>query len=173
MSKLTLNIGEKKIKISKTLVKNQFKWLSTLFGIDTDFEEKNKLEYDILDYLPDSCGLEVVLILLNINEWVYDIVKYNNLIKTFEGRQAIQFLKNGPSELDNIKKWKCKICLKITNNTNSKTIKHDLRYFGTADCACVCVNCGMRWSSWFQPESNIPIYCKIINYDCQHEWEEI
>ena len=43
MDNLFLKIGDKEIKLQKSLVKNHFKWLATLFGIDTYFEEKKKL----------------------------------------------------------------------------------------------------------------------------------
>lgn len=40
MSKLFFIIGEKEIEMPKILIINQFEWLSKLFGIGNDFEEK-------------------------------------------------------------------------------------------------------------------------------------
>lgn len=173
MSNLSLNIGEKSIIISKSLVKNHFQWLATLFGIDTKFEEKNKLLYDILDYLPGTCDLEVISILKDINDWIYDRDKYNDVINTFNGRQAINFLKYGPSKIEKIKKWQCVKCLKITHQKNVPYIPHKLKFFGSHDCAAVCVNCGLRWSSYYQPQENLHFYCKKTIDDCVHKWKEI
>lgn len=174
MSKLYFTIGDKEISLTKSLVKTQFKWLSTLFGIDTEFEEKNQLIYDILDYLPQKCDLEVISIIKEVNEWVYNRKKYNEVNNSHNGRQAINFLKYGPSKLENIKKWQCTKCLKISYEKNEEIIKHELQFFGSNDCAAICVNCGIRWSSWYNPVDNNVIYCKKIQkVGCQHNWEEI
>lgn len=171
MDNLFLKIGDKEIKLKKSLVKNHFKWLSTLFGIDTNFEEKNKLVYDILDYLPGSCDLEVISILKEINDWVYDREKYNEIVDSFNGREAINFLKYGPSKIENIKKWQCIKCLKITNKIKNEKMQHKLKFFGSNDCAAVCINCGIRWSSYYHPDNDYPIYCKKIEDECKHKWE--
>ncbi len=172
MENLFFKIGDKEMKLKKSLVKNHFKWLAKLFGIDTKFEEKKKLVYDILDYLPGTCDLEVISILKEINEWVYDREKYNEIVDSFNGRQAINFLKYGPSKIENIKKWQCIKCLKITNNIKNKKIQHKLKFFGSNDCAAVCINCGIRWTS-LSSNHNGPIYCKKIEDECKHKWEEI
>ena len=106
MKKIKFNVGDKEIKISKSIVKSQFNWLSNLFGINNSFQEKEQLKYDILDYLPNTCDLEVISILSNINEWIYDKKKIEELKFKDSGLEAINFLKYGPSKIENIKKKK-------------------------------------------------------------------
>ena len=174
MKKIKFNVGDKEIKISKSIVKSQFNWLSNLFGINNSFQEKEQLKYDILDYLPNTCDLEVISILSNINEWIYDKKKIEELKFKDSGLEAINFLKYGPSKIENIKKWQCTKCLKLTKYKKKKEkLQHELKFFGSNDCAAVCINCGIRWSSWYHPQEDVAIFCKKINESCKHNWEKI
>jgi len=173
MSKLFFTIGEKEIEMPKILIVNRFEWLSKLFGIDTDFEEKNKLETDLLYYFPKNCDYGIILLIQDINDWFYDREKFYNILDSFNGRQAMNFLKHGPSKLENIKKWQCTKCLEITYNIKEDYIQHKLNFFGSNDCAAICINCGIRWSSWYNLLENNVVYCKKIQTTtCQHNWEE-
>tara|TARA_X000000950_G_C13848604_1_gene633490 strand:+ start:35 stop:553 length:519 start_codon:yes stop_codon:yes gene_type:complete len=172
MDILKFNVGGKKVIIQKSVVKNIFPWLSKLYGIDTRFEEKFELIYDLIEYLPKKADIGIIGIIANINNWIYDNEEYNKIITNTVGLEAINFLKYGPSKLEGIKKWKCKKCLKIVKK-KYENIQHELKFFGTNNCAAVCINCGINWRSWDNEMNDTPFYCKKINDECKHNWEEI
>ena len=120
MDILKFNVGGKKVIIQKSVVKNIFPWLSKLYGIDTRFEEKFELIYDLIEYLPKKADIGIIGIIANINNWIYDNEEYNKIITNTVGLEAINFLKYGPSKLEGIKKWKCKksqnVICPITSN---------------------------------------------------------
>ena len=63
--------------------------------------------------------------------------------------------------------------LNLDDNILPKFISGELNFFGSNDCAAICINCGIRWSSWYNPIDNNVIYCKKIQTtSCQHNWEE-
>ena len=169
---LKFRIGNKKISLPKSLIKKMFPWLYKLYGINSYFEEKNELIYDIIEYLPEKADLEIISILSNIDEWIYDRREFTKIVTSENGLEAINFLKYGPSKLEDIKKWQCKKCLKIVKKKHINYTQHKLKFFGSNNCAAVCVNCGLNWRSWYNSNDPSQVFCKNIS-ECKHQWEEI
>jgi len=160
-----------------------YPWFSSMFGLNGVFERKEKLHFNLLDFLKE---VEMYKIREMIESLDYLQLYYcdktkdiyfgddKNTIKYL--RQVESFLSNGPGATKGLDvPYQCTKCDKILWNidTTENVYEHVLEYL--SNTSKVCIRCGHIFSSidikTQNLKKNLCIGTTYLDEYCEHEWE--
>jgi|TARA_B110000093_G_scaffold183302_1_gene233412 hypothetical protein len=170
-----------------------YKWLSSMFGFSNIGEPKEKLLYNLKEYLPEEIEMYIVREMIEALDCLQlyyssnsnsnsnrnnnsNTDKDENAITDFDSnkmRMTEYFLSNGPGATKGLDiPFECTTChaQELRPEIIEYTVKkHELEQ--VSQTTLLCLNCGVLFSTLSNYELQKPIYCYIPLATCRHIWE--
>ena len=161
-----------------------YKWLASMFGLSDIGTKKEKLSFNLQEYLPD---VEIYIIREMVesldclhyyynNDWPKKITVVNNVTVIEYDSEKIRrtecFLSNGPGATKGIdvpyQCTRCKLKELRPDIQDTTVIKHELER--VSNTTVLCINCGILFTSLNNDHLQIPIHCSMTGPICRHNW---